>query len=205
MFEHRRNMDSMSKFYNWFYRFYKSIQKITCSIALDVVNDFVRPIENNHEKTALEYACGTGALTLPISKWFKSITAKDSSIGMLSNAKDRLLLEKQNVNFQVGNILDITEQENEYDWVFVSFALHLFSPENEEKIISQLLRVAREGIIIIDHKRKWNILTAIAEWLEGSYYDKYLSIDFNGIAIKNKVREYNELDRKNYFVMIMKK
>jgi ubiquinone/menaquinone biosynthesis C-methylase UbiE len=204
MFEHRRSIDSMSKFYNWFYKFYSSIGKTTSLIALDVIEDILPSLINGNGKTAIEYACGTGSLTKQISKYFKTVVAKDTSIGMISEAK-KAVNEKNNIQFLLGNILNVDENNNEYDWAFVSFALHLFSPEDEEKILMQLVRVAREGVVIIDHKRKWSPFLAIAEWIEGSYYEKYISINFKDIADKLKIREYHESNRKDCFVMIIKK
>ena len=204
MFEYRRKAESMSKFYNWFFRFYSSIGKTTNSIALAVMNEILPTINDAKEKNALEYACGTGSLTMMISDYFKMIKAIDSSSGMISVAKKNTL-ENKNIQFQLGSLLNIDEHENEYDWVFISFALHLFSPQDEELILKKILRVARDGVIIIDHKRKWNLNTAIAEWIEGSYYEKYISIDFREIALKNNVRKYTEMNKKDCFVMIFQK
>lgn len=195
----------MSKFYNWFHKYYEPIERTTSSIAKEAVTELFESIKKINEKTALEYACGTGALTKHLSKYFKNVTAKDTSIGMLENAKINASLEKGNIDFRIGNILAISEKANEYDWAFISFALHLFSPENEKRIITKLLEVAREGVVVIDHRRKWGLFTALAEWIEGSHYSEYLRMDFRSIAASCNVREYNELNGSRYFAIVFMK
>ncbi len=77
---------------------------------------------------------------------------------------------------------DPDEPPGSYDYVFVSFALHLFSPEKEAAILRSLLRIARIAVVIIDHGMKWEPFTALIEWIEGSCYDKFIGLDFNSIG-----------------------
>jgi ubiquinone/menaquinone biosynthesis C-methylase UbiE len=201
---HRRKSDSMRRFYNWFYRYYSKMEHILSPTIGDAVSAHVPSIPDVTNKTALEYACGTGILTSHLSAYFKQITAKDISTGMLSQAKKRAEEAGKSINFQEGNLLNINDTDKSYDWVFISLALHLFSPDVQEKIISRLLQVAREGVMIIDHKRKWDFSTAIAEWIEGSYYDKFIKMDFAEIAKRNNVREFREDDRERCIVLTFK-
>ena len=68
--------------------------------------------------------------------------------------------------------------------MFTSFALHLFSPEDELRILSKFLAIAKEAVIIIDHEKTWRFATACMEWLEGSYYDQFIRLDFAAMIRK---------------------
>jgi ubiquinone/menaquinone biosynthesis C-methylase UbiE len=188
----RRSHESMKQLYNWFHACYGIIER-SLGPALDkVVSECVKPIPDAGNKTAIEYACGSGLLTLKIAPFFKSVEARDLSGGMLSRARDRARKAGLDIAFREGNILAIDEKERSHDWVFVSCALHLFPPEDEAAILSRLLSVAREGVMIIDHNKQWNPLAALVEWLEGSFYDAFIKTDFSAVARKIGVRLFEE-------------
>lgn len=199
---HRRDPVSMARFYDWFYRFYGGIEKTTSAIAGDVLAEFFGSKDGLSGKSALEYACGTGALSLKLAGLFGSVSARDSSVGMLSRAEERAREAKAKVDFRLGDMLDIRDAAKSFDWAFVSFALHLFSSRDEEMIISRLLRVAREGVFVIDHSRHWSPTTAFVEWIEGSHYDEYLRIDFEGLAHRAGAFGFKEYSRKDCSVFV---
>jgi ubiquinone/menaquinone biosynthesis C-methylase UbiE len=173
----------MKRLYNWFHNYYGSIEKSLGPKLDKIINGSMGGLPGAKNKTALEYACGSGLLSLKLARLFGSVEGRDLSEGMIGRARGRAAEEGAgNATFRIGNILAPDEEADSYDYVFVSFALHLFSPETEIKILKQLLRIAREAVIIIDHGRKWNIATAIIEWLEGGYYDVFIRQDFGQFA-----------------------
>jgi hypothetical protein len=50
------------------------------------------------------------------------------------------------------------------------------------KILVRLLSVAREGVMIVDHSKKWSPIVALVEWIEGGYYDRFIETDFSSVA-----------------------
>lgn len=200
LFRFRRSPKSMRKAYDWFCKYYRKFQLLPQIIA-EAVDVHAPLILDVGRKTALEYACGIGFLTLPLASFFKSVTARDLSPVMLAAAKERATRANLAVDFREGNLLEIDETDKTYDWAFISFALHLFSPENQELIISRLLHVAREGVIVIDHTLKREFITSLLEWLEGGYYDKYLKMDYREIAQRCNAREFDRDIREHCIVM----
>lgn len=192
----------MKRFYNWFHAYYGSIEKSLDPKIEAAVQQKISIIPEIKTKTALDYACGSGLLTLHLSKIFRSVSGKDASSGMLERARARALEAGSDVSFQEGNILEPVEQDKSYDYVFVSFALHLFSPEDEKFIIQRFLSVAREAVIIIDHKKKRDFPTAFVEWIEGSHYDLFIKLDFKRIALEINASKFEELEIEDCSLMI---
>lgn len=179
----RRSHDSMKRLYNRFHNYYGGIERSLGPKLDNVLSRTVAGFPDIKNRTVLEYACGSGLLSLKLARLFKSLEGRDSSEGMIGRARRRADAEGVgNASFRAGNILEPDEEPDSYDYVFVSFALHLFSPETEMKILGHLLRIAREAVVIIDHGRKWSIVTAVVEWLEGGYYDVFIKQDFRQFA-----------------------
>jgi ubiquinone/menaquinone biosynthesis C-methylase UbiE len=205
VFTRRRSQQSMKKFYNWFHSHYGIIEKSLSSTMNEVSKSVLQSIPDVKNKSAVEYACGSGLLSLHLARHFKTVEARDQSSGMLERAKKRAGEAHRTVHFSEGNILDIKEKDNSFDWSFVSFALHLFHPDQEKEIVRKLFALSRDGVIIIDHGKQWNPLSAFIEWLEGSYYDAFIKIDFSAVAKEIGVARFEEKKIKTSSVMIFYK
>jgi ubiquinone/menaquinone biosynthesis C-methylase UbiE len=179
---HRRQSESMKQLYNWFHRYYGLVEGLVGPKVEKIVSTRIAAIPGIETKTAIEYACGSGMLTLNLAKVFRSVDGRDVSIGMLERARKKANAQNRTVQFSEGDILRIAESAGSFDYVFVSFALHLFSPAEEKKILENLLIVARVAVMVIDHGREWNPLTAFVEWMEGSYYDRFIRLNFGEMA-----------------------
>jgi len=191
--KHRRSVHEMKRAYNnRIYRFYGIVERYLGSKLDIIIHEKLAKIPSISSYTAIEYACGSGILTLKLSQLFKSVTGRDFSIKMLERAKVQARDASCTVKFLEGNILAVDEPEKSYDYVFVSFALHLFPPDQEKEILKKLCRVARKSVIIIDHGKEWKLGIAIIEWLEGSYYDQFIKIDFNSIAQEIGCNSFDE-------------
>jgi ubiquinone/menaquinone biosynthesis C-methylase UbiE len=182
----------MQRLYNRIARFYGHIAGQLDQILDPVVKQRIATLPDASSSTALEYACGTGILSLKLAPLFKTVHSRDISTGMLDIAKKRAGNSFNNLQFSEGNILAIDEPENSYDYVFVSFALHLFPLETEKTIIRNLFKTARKAVVIIDHDRNWRLLMAITEWLEGGYYDQFIKFDFKKIACEINCISFSE-------------
>jgi ubiquinone/menaquinone biosynthesis C-methylase UbiE len=202
IFEHRRTVQSMKRFYNWFSGYYKNMEKNMGRMIDAIVKEHILVLPDAGSKTALEYACGTGLLTVNLARIFKSVEARDVSGGMLKKATQRIKDAGLNVRFSEGNLLDINKEPNSRDYVFISFALHLFSPEDIPVILKKLLSIARKAVVIIDHQKKWSPLTAFVEWIEGSYYDKFIRMDFSTVAKGIGAGRFEESETEDCSVMV---
>lgn len=192
IFYFRRSPQAMQRLYNRIARFYGGIAGKLDQILEPVVRQRIATLPDISSSTALEYACGTGLLSLKLAPLFKSVESRDISSKMLEIAKNRAGNSFNNLHFSEGNILAIDESEKSYDYVFVSFALHLFPLETEKLILQQLYNIARKAVFIIDHDRKWSFLDAIAEWVEGGYYDQFIKFDFKSIASEINCSSFSE-------------
>jgi ubiquinone/menaquinone biosynthesis C-methylase UbiE len=182
----------MQRLYNHIARFYGRIAGQLDQILEPVIRQRIASIPDASSSTALEYACGTGLLSLKLAPIFKVVNSRDISSKMLEIANFRAGKSFNNLHFSEGNILSIDEPEKSYDYVFVSFALHLFPLETEKAILQQLYKIARKAVFIIDHDRKWSLLDAIAEWIEGGYYDQFITFDFKSIANEINCTSFSE-------------
>jgi ubiquinone/menaquinone biosynthesis C-methylase UbiE len=182
LLERRRNPDSMKRFYNWFHLFYGVIEKGLGPSMDTVIERLFEDSERYRELTAIEYACGSGSLARKLSVIFGSVEGRDSSFRMLMRARRFALRDGLGVRFEDGNILDIRDGERSYDFVFISFALHLFAKEDILSILRRALTIARKEVVIIDHPLEWALSTAFIEWMEGSHYDQFIQLDFAALA-----------------------
>jgi ubiquinone/menaquinone biosynthesis C-methylase UbiE len=180
--QHRRPPESMKRLYNGFYRYYGLVEGSVGPKVERIISAHIAGLPGIEQKTAIEYACGSGMLALRLAKVFRSVDGRDASIGMLERARSKAKAQNRPVHFSEGDILRISESAESFDYAFVSFALHLFSASEEKRILENLLGVARVAVMVIDHGRKWNPLTAFVEWVEGSYYDRFITLDFGKIA-----------------------
>jgi ubiquinone/menaquinone biosynthesis C-methylase UbiE len=178
--------------YNRIARLYGHIAGELDRILEPVIRTRIATLPDLSSSTALEYACGTGLLSLKLAPLFKSVHSRDISSKMLEIAKNRAGNLYNNLHFSEGNILSIDEKDKSYDYVFVSFALHLFPLDTEKAILRKLYKIARKAVFIIDHDRKWSFLDAIAEWIEGGYYDQFIKFDFKSIAGEINCTSFSE-------------
>jgi len=205
MLSHRRSPQSMRFFYNWFCRFYPMIEKSIDPILGEVADRWIAPLPRARERTAIEYACGSGSFSLVLGRHFRAVEGRDASEGMLERARRRAQGAHLPLVFRRGDILQVEEKEDSFDYVFVSFALHLFGAEQVAAILRRLLAVARESVLIVDHPRKWSLGTALAEWIEGSCYDTFIRLDFQEIAKEIGARTFQEWDTVKATVLVFSK
>ncbi len=199
---HRRSHHSMKRFYDWVHRYYGSIEE-SIGPALDsIIEGMPSVFADAGSKTALDYACGSGLLTLKLARRFSVVDGRDASTGMIGRAMERAnALSVFNASFRAGDIMEPDEAPGSYDIVFVSFALHLFHPDVEREILRKLFAIATEAVVVIDHGRRWSAKTALIEWIEGSYYDRFITLDFNAMANEIGVSRFVETEIADSLVL----
>ncbi|MFW9851788.1 MAG: class I SAM-dependent methyltransferase [Candidatus Thorarchaeota archaeon] len=133
-------------------------------------NQLYRQIGLIKAKNLLEVGCGTGVITKELrEKTSAKITAIDFDKSMIDIAKDYV----SDVRFLTENVEKLTFKDKSFDFVISHYFLLWIS--NPEKALSEIVRVCKQGAIIV----------ALAEpdygaWIEypelelGKYHIEYL-------------------------------
>jgi len=195
----------MKRFYDWWQRFYGHAEPFLHPILDEAVKKRILTLEHTKDMSAIDYGCGSGMLTLKLAPLFQSVVGIDQSTGMLSRAHQRAGEAGLTIAFREGSLLEIDEAPDSVDWVFISFALHLFPPNQVVEILTALLRVARQGVMVIDHPRRLGLSLSIAEWVEGSWYDEFCKIDFAAVAREIGAASFEETSITEAVVLTFKK
>ena len=109
-------------------------------------------LEIGANKTVIDIACGTGAQLFEIAGKAAKVTGVDLSESMIDfaikTAKNRNI---SNADFRVCDATDLSVfEDNTFDFAILSLALHQFSPDLHQPILSEMKRVAKT-IILLDY------------------------------------------------------
>lgn len=184
-----RDSDAMKRFYNWFHRFYGMVEA-NLGPSLEKAMHALDPHSQRYTgDSILEWACGSGGLGYQLIPRVDRYEGRDQSAGMLGRAHRKWSRyqgsEKCRYDqppFFEGDMVCGPETGMEWDWIFMSFSLHLFDAETERKILARSLAHARKGVVVIDHEQRYQPLVALVERLEGSHYREFLELDFSEVA-----------------------
>jgi ubiquinone/menaquinone biosynthesis C-methylase UbiE len=179
----------MRDFYDGFHRFYGLIEGNigpTLGQALTVLD----PTGGRYRTdSVLEWASGSGELAFRLVPRIGAYEGRDQSEGMRGRAGRRWEAWHHSAKarypqapFFPGDMVEGPSGGESWDWIFMSFALHLFDPATETKILAQSLDHVRKGVVVIEHEQRWRPVVALAEWAEGSHWDQFLKIDFDRVA-----------------------
>ncbi|GAA3627258.1 class I SAM-dependent methyltransferase [Flavivirga jejuensis] len=131
----------------------------------------------------LDVATGTGKQALAFAKKGAKVTGMDLSEDMLHYA--RLNDKSKMINFHCANGSKLPFDNNKFDIVTMSFALHCMTPDVRENTLREMKRVAKKGgrVMFIDYcKPKRGIGVLIYKSLtkfETPLYKKFLQTDFD--------------------------
>lgn len=96
----------------------------------------------------LDFACGTGITTIPISHRVKQIYAIDISSGMIEVAKRKAKEEKiENISFRVTDIFDKCLKDKSFDAVTAFNILFFF--EDTQEVIERIGGLIKSGGIFL--------------------------------------------------------
>ncbi len=178
----------MKRFYDWFHRFYGLVDA-NLGPSLDRALAVLDPGANRYaDDRVLEWACGSGGLSYKLLPRVAQFQGRDQSEGMLGRARRRWSRygggEKcryETAPFVQGDMV-CGPDTGDWDWIFMSFSLHLFDAETARKILARSLSQARKGVVVIDHEQRWHPVVALVEHLEGSHYDQFLTLDWEAVS-----------------------
>ncbi len=135
-------------------------------------------LEIGANKTVIDIACGTGAQLFEIAEKAVKVTGVDLSESMIDFAiKEAKKRSISNADFFICDATDLSIfHDNTYDFAILSLALHQFSPNLHEPILSEMKRVAKT-IILLDYavplpKNYVGVGSRFAEFLAGREHNR---------------------------------
>jgi Methylase involved in ubiquinone/menaquinone biosynthesis len=129
------------------------------------------------EMDVLELATGTGLIAVNIADAVRSIEATDFSPKMIETAKKKNVPE--NVHFSVADATALPFEDNSFDAVVISNALHIMP--NPELVLENIKRMLRpNGLLIAPNfshghlqKSSWNLSVVILKIIGFETYSKW--------------------------------
>ena len=141
-----RMFNAIAPIYGLFYRMQKrQFQRIISQIA--------SVLDLSDSKSILDVGCGTGALCSVLSEKGFRVTGIDVADKMLRVARRQ---DKTNrIQFITGSVLDgLPFEDQAFDISIASYVAHGLSPEERQKLYSEMRRETRECVIIHDYNAK---------------------------------------------------
>jgi len=121
----------------------------------------------------VDIGCGTGALASVLNQMGFQVTGIDSSSGMLQKGIQKE--ENRNIRFIKGNIIErLPFEDKSFDASFASLVAHGFSLEDRKIMYTEMNRISKKYMILLDYNKNRTLLTDIAERLEGSDYFNFI-------------------------------
>jgi SAM-dependent methyltransferase len=191
-----RAPEAMRRFYDGFHPWYGFVEGNVgrgIAAALAILDPEAKRYAGD---SVLEHCCGSGSFGLEMAPRCASYAGRDQSEGMLGRAKtrwERRFGRAEPAPFSRESVLVFDEGIGSVDWMAISFALHLFPPEEELRILGKFLAAARKGVIVVDHGRDFSPLLSLIEAIEGSWYEFYRRIDFAAFA-KEAGADFRDLE-----------
>ncbi len=172
------------------------IKKLRLQV-LDLANKY-RPAN------VLDVCCGTGHQLKILGKHGFRVTGIDLSDQMIKVSEKG----QQNVNCVKGDATNMPFDDDSFEMVMITLALHENTAETAKKILNEMFRVVTpEGkIILVDYelsdktRRDARFVTKTVEWMVGGdhyrNFRKYL--DFGGLPHLLKDMKYNAIEEFRY-------
>ena len=141
------------------------------------------------EMNVLELATGTGLIAANIASSVRSIEATDFSPKMIETAKKKNVPE--NVHFSVEDATTLSFDDNSFDAVVISNALHIM-PE-PELVLKSIKRVLKpNGLLIAPNfshghlqKSSWNLSELILKFIGFETYSKWTPEEYVDLIEQN--------------------
>ena len=137
----------------------------------------------------LEVATGTGLIAINIADCVRHVKATDFSLKMIEKAKKKKA--PQNVRFSVEDVTALSFEDNSFDAVIISNALHIMP--NPELALENIKRVLRpNGLLIAPNfshghlkKSSWNLSIFILKSIGFETYSKWSPEEYVKFIGKN--------------------
>lgn len=102
----------------------------------------------SREDEILEIGCGTGDVTIPLSRYVKKITALDTSELMMDKAKEKAEHEgKANIGFLNIDLMELEAEPESFDAI-TAYNVLLYI-KDQEKVLDRIYRLLKPGGLFI--------------------------------------------------------
>lgn len=178
--------------YKWIYdtlisKFYDVLLKIGLTptgentLRMSVYNALLPYV--NREDRILDLCCGTGTLTILLSKLFYSdckIIGVDISQGQIAQAQKKIGNNSDNLIFNVMDAKSLDFKDDNFNIVIISAALHEMDKDERINVLREIYRVLKsDGIFLIfEHHEPSKSFLRIAYNFYLGYSEKLLSHSF---------------------------
>ena len=129
-------------FWERFAFLYPTLMKTNDKTFDKVCNEFSKHL--NSDMNVLESACGTGQITFRLAEKVNHWTATDFSSKMVEQTRKRNT--RRNVNFSIEDATSLSYDDNSFDAVVISNALHIMP--HPEKALQEIHRVLKPNGIL---------------------------------------------------------
>jgi len=142
-------------------------------------------ITNLKKGKVLDVCSGTGKQAFAFAEKGFEVTGIDLSEEMINIAK-RKSKKYENVKFFVCDASELDFRKNHFDISVISFGLHEMPEEIRDNTLTEMKRVTKKQIIIIDfstEKTSWFI-----KLFESKYYHSFLQTPIEELLERNKIK-----------------
>ncbi len=152
----------------------------------------------------LDVCCGTGAQVIEYGRHGIIATGIDTDPSMLGTAfRNKAKLASSNTSFYLADAASLPFDDNNFDYVSVSFGLHDKEREIRNRIITEMKRVVKKdgSLVFIDFKvplpkNIWAIFARTIEFIAGeSHYQGFQDYVRNG-GLNNILENHQLVEEK---------
>ena len=119
-----------------------------------IINDELKTMENREGGRCLDLGCGQGRFSRPLAKWADKNKLKMIGVDISPSAIEKAINNvknqgSENIEFQLGNIENFLESQDDAVADVVCLLEVTFYLENQEKVLKQITRVLKPGGLLI--------------------------------------------------------
>ncbi len=175
----------------WVSRFYALLSPLYDYTFLNLpgyrqaARDLITQLAVGADDVALDVGCGTGLLTLPLTKQARRTVGLDLSPAMLEKLAAKAAQQGTARELHQGSVLDLPFANGEFTLVTTAFMLLYLSPEEKQQALAEIYRVltsdgrlgclSSQGEIadIFLTREEWQVLLFTAGFTNVQIEDRY--------------------------------
>lgn len=115
--------------------------------------------KTNHESlSVLDVGAGSGEMLRVIARWARNEVRRMRLVGLELNARSAVALQEESTAFDEiaalrGNAFHLPFADESFDYVMCSLFTHHFRDDEVIRVLREMMRVARRGVVVIDLHR----------------------------------------------------
>lgn len=161
---------------------------------LDTFKFLVKFMNIDRSDDVLEFACGTGVMSIYLSKFVRSITGIDITENMIKIGRQKIKDKNiKNIKLICNNAENLEEMKNRFDVVVSKAAFHHM--KNYKKIFQNMINLCRAGgkiclqdICSYDDKSDNQKIEELEKFIDASHYKTLSKNDIHEIFKDKKLK-----------------